>query len=116
MCEPSSAPSRLSAILRKSDGFIANHSGSSSSVCRTNFIGSCSLLSPRLSWYVDFSSCKHRATSNESMIRSYKGVTPQFPETSYIDDSAQLIAGVILGEHSRVCLSSVLRGDAHQIL
>src|SRR5260370_38522281 len=73
------------------------------------------LLSPRLSWYVDLSSCEHRATSNESMIRSYKGVTPQFPDTCYVDDSAQLIGHVILGEHSSIWMNAVLRGDVHQI-
>ncbi len=49
------------------------------------------------------------------MIRSYKGITPQFPETSYIDDSAQLIGDVIVGEHSSVWMNAVLRGDVHQI-
>jgi carbonic anhydrase/acetyltransferase-like protein (isoleucine patch superfamily) len=49
------------------------------------------------------------------MIRSYKGVTPQFPETAYIDDSAQVIGDVIVGEHSSVWMNAVLRGDIHQI-
>jgi carbonic anhydrase/acetyltransferase-like protein (isoleucine patch superfamily) len=49
------------------------------------------------------------------MIRSYKGVTPQFPETCYIDDSAQLIGDVVIGEHSSVWMNAVLRGDVHQI-
>jgi carbonic anhydrase/acetyltransferase-like protein (isoleucine patch superfamily) len=49
------------------------------------------------------------------MIRSYKGVTPQFPETCYIDDSAQLIGDVVMGEHSSVWMNAVLRGDVHQI-
>jgi carbonic anhydrase/acetyltransferase-like protein (isoleucine patch superfamily) len=49
------------------------------------------------------------------MIRSYKGVTPQFPSTAYIDDSAQLIGDVIIGEHSSVWMNAVLRGDVHQI-
>jgi carbonic anhydrase/acetyltransferase-like protein (isoleucine patch superfamily) len=49
------------------------------------------------------------------MIRSYRGVTPQFPGTAYIDDSAQLIGDVILGEHSSIWMNSVLRGDVHQI-
>ncbi len=49
------------------------------------------------------------------MIRSYNGVTPQFPDTCYIDDSAQLIGDVILGEHSSIWMNSVLRGDVHQI-
>src|SRR6266403_631990 len=49
------------------------------------------------------------------MIRSYKGVTPQFPDTCYVDDSAQLIGDVILGEHSSIWMNAVLRGDVHQI-
>jgi carbonic anhydrase/acetyltransferase-like protein (isoleucine patch superfamily) len=49
------------------------------------------------------------------MIRSYKGIAPQFPETAYIDDSAQLIGDVIVGEHSSVWMNAVLRGDVHQI-
>ncbi len=49
------------------------------------------------------------------MIRSYKSVTPQFPETAYIDDSAQLIGDVMIGEHSSVWMNAVLRGDVHQI-
>jgi len=50
-----------------------------------------------------------------TMIRSYKGITPQFPETAYIDDSAQLIGDVICGEHSSVWMNAVLRGDVHEI-
>jgi carbonic anhydrase/acetyltransferase-like protein (isoleucine patch superfamily) len=49
------------------------------------------------------------------MIRSYKGVTPQFPETAYIDESAQLIGDVMVGEHSSIWMNAVLRGDVHQI-
>jgi carbonic anhydrase/acetyltransferase-like protein (isoleucine patch superfamily) len=54
-------------------------------------------------------------SSSNPMIRSYKGITPQFPSTSYIDDSAQLIGDVIVGEHSSVWMNAVLRGDVHQI-
>src|ERR1700678_1529967 len=49
------------------------------------------------------------------MIRSYKGVTPQFPETCYIDDSAHLIGDVVIGEHSSIWMNAVLRGDVHPI-
>ena len=49
------------------------------------------------------------------MIRSYKGIIPQYPDTCYIDDSAQLIGDVILGEHASIWMNSVLRGDVHQI-
>src|ERR1700693_1274432 len=55
------------------------------------------------------------AASDKPMIRSYKGITPQFPETCYVDDSAQLIGDVIVGEHSSVWMNAVLRGDVHQI-
>jgi carbonic anhydrase/acetyltransferase-like protein (isoleucine patch superfamily) len=53
--------------------------------------------------------------SHKPMIRSYKGVTPQCSDTCYIDDSAQLIGDVIVGEHSSVWMNAVLRGDVHQI-
>src|SRR5580658_4179596 len=56
-----------------------------------------------------------RAPKYNIMIRSFKGVTPQFPDTAYIDDSAQLIGDVIIGEHSSVWMNAVLRGDVHQI-
>ena len=49
------------------------------------------------------------------MIRSHKGITPRFPETCYVDDSAQLIGDVILGEHASVWMNAVLRGDVHEI-
>ena len=49
------------------------------------------------------------------MIRTYKGITPQVPETAYVDDSAQLLGDVIIGEHSSVWMNAVLRGDVHQI-
>jgi carbonic anhydrase/acetyltransferase-like protein (isoleucine patch superfamily) len=49
------------------------------------------------------------------MIRSYQGVTPQLSETCYVDQSAQIIGDVILGEHSSVWMNAVLRGDVHAI-
>ena len=50
-----------------------------------------------------------------SMIRSFKGITPQIPETCYVDDSAEIIGDVILGEHASVWMNAVLRGDVHAI-
>ena len=49
------------------------------------------------------------------MIRTYQGIAPQFPETSYVDDTAQLIGNVVLGEHSSIWMNAVLRGDVHEI-
>ena len=49
------------------------------------------------------------------MIRSYKGITPEYPNTCYIDESAQIIGDVILGEHSSIWMNAVLRGDVHEI-
>ena len=49
------------------------------------------------------------------MVRAYKGITPQVPATAYVDDSAQLIGDVILGEHASVWMNAVLRGDVHSI-
>ena len=49
------------------------------------------------------------------MIRSYKGITPTIPVSCYVDDSAQIIGDVVLGEHASVWMNAVLRGDVHQI-
>jgi len=49
------------------------------------------------------------------MIRSYNGITPTVPATCYVDDSAQLIGDVVLGEHASVWINAVLRGDVHSI-
>jgi carbonic anhydrase/acetyltransferase-like protein (isoleucine patch superfamily) len=49
------------------------------------------------------------------MIRSYKGKTPQVPATAFVDESAQLIGDVVLGEHASVWMNAVLRGDVHSI-
>jgi len=49
------------------------------------------------------------------MIRSYKGIFPKIPDTCYVDESAQIIGDVTLGEHSSVWMNSVIRGDVHYI-
>ncbi len=49
------------------------------------------------------------------MIRSYKGVRPTIPATCYVDDSAQIIGDVVLGEHASVWMNAVVRGDVHEI-
>src|SRR6202167_1301430 len=49
------------------------------------------------------------------MIRSYKGVTPTIPSSCYVDDSAQIIGDVVLGEHASVWMNAVVRGDVHSI-
>jgi carbonic anhydrase/acetyltransferase-like protein (isoleucine patch superfamily) len=49
------------------------------------------------------------------MIRSYQGATPQVPASCYVDDSAQLIGDVVLGEHASVWMNAVVRGDVFAI-
>jgi carbonic anhydrase/acetyltransferase-like protein (isoleucine patch superfamily) len=49
------------------------------------------------------------------MIRSYKGISPTVPPSCYVDESAQLIGDVVLGENSSVWMNAVLRGDVHSI-
>jgi carbonic anhydrase/acetyltransferase-like protein (isoleucine patch superfamily) len=49
------------------------------------------------------------------MIRPYKGKTPVIPESCYVDDSAQILGDVVLGEHASVWMNAVLRGDVHSI-
>ena len=49
------------------------------------------------------------------MIRSYHGHVPSIPASCYVDQSAQVIGDVTLGEHSSVWMNAVLRGDVHSI-
>lgn len=49
------------------------------------------------------------------MIRSYKGITPTIPATCYVDESAQIIGDVALGEHASVWMNAVIRGDVYAI-
>ena len=52
---------------------------------------------------------------HDCMIRSYKGTTPAVPTSCFVDDSAQLIGDVVLGDHASVWMNAVLRGDVHSI-
>ncbi|HWP86053.1 MAG TPA: gamma carbonic anhydrase family protein [Terriglobia bacterium] len=49
------------------------------------------------------------------MIRSIGGLHPRIAATAYVDESAQVIGDVVLGEHSSVWPNAVLRGDMHWI-
>lgn len=49
------------------------------------------------------------------MIRPYKGITPTIPASCYVDDSAQVIGDVVLGEHASIWMNAVVRGDVHSI-
>ena len=49
------------------------------------------------------------------MIRSYKGVAPCIPQSCYVDDSAQVIGDVELGENASIWMNAVVRGDVNYI-
>lgn len=49
------------------------------------------------------------------MIRSFRGVHPHIPESAYVDESAQVIGDVHIGEQSSVWCNAVLRGDMYYI-
>ena len=49
------------------------------------------------------------------MIRSFKGVRPTIPASCYVDESAQIIGDVVLGENASIWMNAVLRGDVHEI-
>ncbi len=49
------------------------------------------------------------------MIRSFKDMKPTIPESCYVDESAQIIGEVVLGEHASVWMNAVLRGDVYAI-
>jgi len=67
---------------------------------------------------IDFVSCASMVFSKikaSTMIRSYKGIWPTVPESCYVDESAQVIGDVVLGEHASIWMNAVVRGDVHSI-
>jgi carbonic anhydrase/acetyltransferase-like protein (isoleucine patch superfamily) len=49
------------------------------------------------------------------VLRPHRGQLPRVHPTAYIDDSAQVIGNVEIGEESSVWMCAVLRGDVHWI-
>ncbi len=49
------------------------------------------------------------------MLRSYKGRLPIVHATAYVDESAQVIGDVEIGEASSIWMNVVIRGDVHRI-
>lgn len=49
------------------------------------------------------------------MIRSYRGVIPRISASAYVDDSAQVIGRVEVGERSSIWPNVTARGDVHTI-
>jgi len=49
------------------------------------------------------------------VIRSYQGRLPHIPASCYVDQSAQVIGDVTLGERSSIWMNAVLRGDVNSI-
>ncbi|MBI5047846.1 MAG: gamma carbonic anhydrase family protein [Deltaproteobacteria bacterium] len=49
------------------------------------------------------------------MIKPYKGINPKIHQTAYIENSAQIIGDVEIGEYSSIWCNAVLRGDVHYI-
>jgi carbonic anhydrase/acetyltransferase-like protein (isoleucine patch superfamily) len=49
------------------------------------------------------------------MLRGFRDAFPRVHPTAFIDDSAQVIGDVEVGEESSVWMSVVIRGDLHRI-
>jgi len=49
------------------------------------------------------------------MLRPYRGTRPRVAPSAFIDESAQVIGDVEIGEESSVWMCAVLRGDVHSI-
>ena len=52
---------------------------------------------------------------NSAVLRPYRGVSPRVHPSAFIDDSAQVIGDVDIGEESGVWMSVVIRGDVNTI-
>lgn len=59
--------------------------------------------------------CSIPSKGTGTLIRSYQGITPTIPKSCYVDESAQIIGDVVLGDHASIWMNAVLRGDVHSI-
>ena len=50
------------------------------------------------------------------MLRPYRAILPRVHPTAFIDDSAQVIGDVEIGEQSSVWMHAVIRGDVNRIV
>src|SRR5206468_5199225 len=55
------------------------------------------------------------ARYNPQVLRPYRGVLPRVHPSAFIDDSAQVIGDVEIGEESSVWMAVVVRGDVNRI-
>ena len=49
------------------------------------------------------------------MIRPFRGVHPQIHHSAFVEESAQVIGDVHVGEESSIWFNAVVRGDIHHI-
>lgn len=49
------------------------------------------------------------------MLRAYRGTWPTVSATAFIDESAQVIGDVVVGDESSIWMNCVVRGDVHRI-
>ena len=49
------------------------------------------------------------------MLKSFLGRHPKIAASAFIEDSAQVIGDVVVGEHSSIWFHAVVRGDVHSI-
>jgi carbonic anhydrase/acetyltransferase-like protein (isoleucine patch superfamily) len=49
------------------------------------------------------------------VLRPFRGTSPRVHPTAFVDDSAQVIGDVEIGEESSVWMCAVIRGDVHWI-
>lgn len=52
---------------------------------------------------------------SDLMIRPFRGKTPQVSSSAYVDQSAQVVGDVLIGERSSVWLNVSIRGDVNSI-
>jgi carbonic anhydrase/acetyltransferase-like protein (isoleucine patch superfamily) len=49
------------------------------------------------------------------MLRAYRGLLPRVHPSAYIDDTAQIVGDVDIGEESSVWMAAIVRGDVNRI-
>jgi len=50
-----------------------------------------------------------------ALIRSIKGISPQFGKNCFLAENATILGDVVMGDHCSVWFNAVVRGDVHYI-
>ena len=57
----------------------------------------------------------HPHNLSMALIKSVRGISPQFGDSCFLTDNATVVGEVVMGDYCSVWFNAVVRGDVHSI-